>query len=129
MAARGPRGHRLPAQRLSPRGPTWPETCGSGAPTGGAPRTAWDRRGTRKGPTAGPGKVIRGGSYLCHESYGNRYRVAARSSNTSESAGGNLGFRLSATSNDDRQADMRIIYVDVDTLRADHTQPYGTSGR
>ena len=52
------------------------------------------------GPTAGDRRVIRGGSYLCHESYCNRYRVAARSSNTPDSATGNLGFRcaLSADS-------------------------------
>jgi formylglycine-generating enzyme required for sulfatase activity len=45
------------------------------------------------GPPTGPGKIMRGGSYLCHESYCNRYRVAARSSNTPDSSGGNLGFR------------------------------------
>jgi formylglycine-generating enzyme required for sulfatase activity len=39
-------------------------------------------------------RVIRGGSYLCHDSYCNRYRVAARSSNTPDSSGGNLGFRV-----------------------------------
>src|SRR5699024_4342161 len=38
-------------------------------------------------------KAMRGGSYLCHESYCNRYRVAARSSNTVDSSTGNLGFR------------------------------------
>ena len=38
-------------------------------------------------------RVIRGGSYLCHDSYCNRYRVAARSSNTAESFSGNVGFR------------------------------------
>lgn len=38
-------------------------------------------------------KVMRGGSYLCHESYCNRYRVASRSSNTSDSSTGNIGFR------------------------------------
>jgi|SRR5699024_9135073 len=38
-------------------------------------------------------KVMRGGSYLCHHSYCNRYRVGARSSNTIESSTGNLGFR------------------------------------
>jgi formylglycine-generating enzyme len=37
--------------------------------------------------------VMRGGSYLCHASYCNRYRVAARSSNTPDSTTGNLGFR------------------------------------
>jgi formylglycine-generating enzyme required for sulfatase activity len=36
---------------------------------------------------------MRGGSYLCHDSYCNRYRVAARSSNTAESGSGNIGFR------------------------------------
>jgi formylglycine-generating enzyme len=41
----------------------------------------------------GRAKVIRGGSYLCHASYCNRYRVAARSSNTVESSTGHMGFR------------------------------------
>ncbi|PAK28023.1 serine/threonine protein phosphatase [Streptomyces sp. alain-838] len=45
------------------------------------------------GPAAGPGKVMRGGSYLCHHSYCNRYRVAARTHNTPESTSGNTGFR------------------------------------
>jgi sulfatase modifying factor 1 len=45
------------------------------------------------GPPHGEAKVIRGGSYLCHASYCNRYRVAARSSNTANSSTGNMGFR------------------------------------
>ena len=45
------------------------------------------------GPSEGTAKTIKGGSYLCHESYCNRYRVAARSSNTPDSSTGNLGFR------------------------------------
>ncbi|HJM27751.1 MAG: formylglycine-generating enzyme family protein [Acidimicrobiales bacterium] len=45
------------------------------------------------GPESGELKVIKGGSYLCHESYCNRYRVAARSSTTPNSAMGHLGFR------------------------------------
>jgi formylglycine-generating enzyme len=45
------------------------------------------------GPTSGIAKVMRGGSYLCHASYCNRYRVDARSSNTPDSSTGNLGFR------------------------------------
>jgi formylglycine-generating enzyme len=45
------------------------------------------------GPSEGQGKVIRGGSYLCHHSYCNRYRVGARSSNTPDSSTGNMGFR------------------------------------
>ncbi|MET8615076.1 MULTISPECIES: formylglycine-generating enzyme family protein [Streptomyces] len=46
-----------------------------------------------RGPEAGTTRVLRGGSYLCHDSYCNRYRVAARSSNTPDSSAGNLGFR------------------------------------
>jgi sulfatase modifying factor 1 len=46
-----------------------------------------------RGPDTGDQRVMRGGSYLCHESYCNRYRVAARSSNTPESTSGNIGFR------------------------------------
>ncbi len=42
------------------------------------------------------GKAIRGGSYLCHDSYCNRYRVAARTSNTADSSSGNTGFRCAA---------------------------------
>lgn len=49
-----------------------------------------------QGPTIGSGRVMRGGSYLCHDSYCNRYRVAARSSNTPESSSGNTGFRTVA---------------------------------
>ncbi|XVU26000.1 formylglycine-generating enzyme family protein [Actinoplanes sp. CA-054009] len=45
------------------------------------------------GPTSGAARVIRGGSYLCHDSYCNRYRNAARSSNTPDSSTGNTGFR------------------------------------
>ncbi len=48
------------------------------------------------GPPGGTSKVIRGGSYLCHKSYCNRYRVAARSSNTPDSSTGNTGFRCAA---------------------------------
>lgn len=46
-----------------------------------------------QGPTIGRGRVMRGGSYLCHDSYCNRYRVAARTSNTPESSSSNCGFR------------------------------------
>ena len=46
-----------------------------------------------KGPDIGDTKVMKGGSYLCHDSYCNRYRVAARSQNTPDSSTGNLGFR------------------------------------
>ncbi|PUA80128.1 formylglycine-generating enzyme family protein [Nocardioides currus] len=46
-----------------------------------------------RGPDTGTARVMRGGSYLCHHSYCHRYRVAARSSNTPDSASGNTGFR------------------------------------
>ncbi|WP_307135484.1 formylglycine-generating enzyme family protein [Streptomyces aurantiacus] len=39
-------------------------------------------------------RAMRGGSYLCHDSYCNRYRVAARTANTADSSAGNLGFRV-----------------------------------
>ena len=45
------------------------------------------------GPTAGRQRSLRGGSFLCHDSYCNRYRNAARSSNTPESSAANIGFR------------------------------------
>lgn len=48
------------------------------------------------GPGEGRSRVMRGGSYLCHESYCNRYRVAARSSNEPDSSSGNIGFRCAA---------------------------------
>ena len=50
-------------------------------------------RDNPQGPPSGSAKVTRGGSYLCHETYCNRYRVAARSSSTPDSSTGNLGFR------------------------------------
>jgi formylglycine-generating enzyme len=45
------------------------------------------------GPAKGERRVMRGGSYLCHASYCNRYRTDSRSSNTPDSATTNLGFR------------------------------------
>ena len=46
------------------------------------------------GPESGAQRVMRGGSYLCHDSYCRRYRVSARSSNSPDSSTGNLGFRV-----------------------------------
>lgn len=45
------------------------------------------------GPSSGEKRVLRGGSYLCHDTYCNRYRVSARSSTTPDSTSGNVGFR------------------------------------
>ena len=47
--------------------------------------------GTRVDPGA---RVIRGGSYLCHASYCNRYRVSARTLSTPDSSTGHQGFRV-----------------------------------
>jgi sulfatase modifying factor 1 len=46
-----------PETRVNPKGPTTGHDVGKGG---------------------GPGRVMRGGSYLCHDSYCNRYRVGAR---------------------------------------------------
>jgi formylglycine-generating enzyme required for sulfatase activity len=57
---------------------------------------AWHIVATRTnpvGPNAGSAKVMKGGSYLCHRSYCNRYRVAARTSNTPDSTTTNISFR------------------------------------
>ena len=41
-------------------------------------------------------RSMRGGSFLCHDSYCNRYRVAARGSNTPSTSASNCGFRVAA---------------------------------
>jgi len=46
-----------------------------------------------QGPPQGSRRVMKGGSFLCHKSYCNRYRVAARTSNTPDSSASNIGFR------------------------------------
>ncbi|KQR17695.1 formylglycine-generating enzyme family protein [Cellulomonas sp. Leaf334] len=49
------------------------------------------------GPAQDTGlRVMRGGSYLCHESYCFRYRVDSRSSNSPDSSAGNVGFRCAS---------------------------------
>jgi sulfatase modifying factor 1 len=50
-----------------------------------------------QGPSEGTARVIRGGSYLCHPSYCNRYRVAARTSNTPDTSTGHMGFRCAVS--------------------------------
>jgi formylglycine-generating enzyme required for sulfatase activity len=46
------------------------------------------------GPGSGTTRVMKGGSYLCHASFCFRYRNAARTANTPDSATGNIGFRV-----------------------------------
>jgi formylglycine-generating enzyme len=50
-------------------------------------------RGNPAGPAFGQSRVMKGGSYLCHDSYCNRYRLAARTKNTPDSSATNVGFR------------------------------------
>jgi formylglycine-generating enzyme required for sulfatase activity len=50
--------------------------------------------GNPTGPEGGTARVIRGGSFLCHDSYCFRYRVSARLSAPPDSATGHVGFRL-----------------------------------
>jgi len=59
----------------------------------------WHREASTKtrdnpiGPPTGSKRVMKGGSFLCHHSYCNRYRLGARTSNPPDSAASNLGFR------------------------------------
>ena len=52
-----------------------------------------DERRDPTGPSRGDNRVQKGGSYLCHDSYCRRYRVAARQGSTPDSSTGNVGFR------------------------------------
>ena len=60
-----------------------------------APNGYGDPRGPSD-PGRAATRVLRGGSYLCHISYCNRYRNSARSQNTADSSMGNAGFRTVA---------------------------------
>jgi sulfatase modifying factor 1 len=70
-------------------GNVW-EWCNDWFTARAAPESASDPRG----PAAGTSRVMRGGSYLCHESYCFRYRVAARSPTAPDTSTGHLGFRV-----------------------------------
>jgi len=48
------------------------------------------------GPSSGELKVIRGGSFLCHASYCNRYRLSARSCSSPDMSAAHTGFRCVA---------------------------------
>jgi formylglycine-generating enzyme required for sulfatase activity len=41
-------------------------------------------------------RSLRGGSFLCHDSYCNRYRLSARHGNTPGSSASNIGFRVAS---------------------------------
>ncbi len=70
-------------------GNTW-EWCADWFTTGPGRAAGRNDRG---GPSTGNSRVVKGGSFLCHRSYCNRYRVAARTSNTPDSSAANIGFR------------------------------------
>ena len=57
-----------------------------------------DGRTNPEGPRSGTHRTTRGGSYLCHESYCRRYRVAARNALTPDTSTGNVGFRCVVSS-------------------------------
>lgn len=57
---------------------------------------AWEWCADWWGGEPGVAKVMKGGSYLCHASYCNRYRVAARTHSSPDSSTGHTGFRLVA---------------------------------
>lgn len=44
----------------------------------------------------GGSRALRGGSFLCHDSYCSRYRVSARLSNTASTSTSHIGFRVAA---------------------------------
>lgn len=46
---------------------------------------------------------MRGGSFLCHESYCKRYKVFSRNKNTSQTAASNIGFRCVSDISEDAQ--------------------------
>ena len=73
-------------------GNVWEWTADWFSPSWHATESEATRRNP-KGPNSGESKVMKGGSFLCHESYCNRYRLGARTANTPDSGTTNLGFR------------------------------------
>lgn len=47
-----------------------------------------------QGPHVGSGKVLKGGSHLCHRSYCARYRLSARSASAPDMTTSHIGFRV-----------------------------------
>lgn len=76
-------------------GNVWEWCADRFSPDWHVPETA-DTRTDPQGPEQGERRAMRGGSYLCHASYCNRYRVSARTGNTPDSSSGHLGFRCAA---------------------------------
>lgn len=72
-------------------GNTW-EWCADAWSTRFGAAPSHDPRGPQV-PEEGAARVMKGGSFLCHASYCNRYRPAARTMNTPDSSASNIGFR------------------------------------
>ncbi|MCE9590271.1 MAG: formylglycine-generating enzyme family protein [Planctomycetes bacterium] len=101
----GEDGYRTtaPAESFTPNGfglyntsgNVWEWVLDTFSPTWHAPASAATRTNPA-GPapqTANARKTMKGGSFLCHRSYCNRYRCAARTGNTPDSSTGHCGFR------------------------------------
>ena len=84
----GPIGHvgTEPATAFSPNGFGLHNMTGN----------VWEWTASTLKERGGP-PVLRGGSYLCHDSYCRRYRTSARTSSTAETSLGHTGFRLAMT--------------------------------
>ena len=115
--SRGYGDHSAGRHRSRPTGTacsTWPATSGSGRPTGTPTRhpegadsavlrarePAGGRRGSSYDPAQPqfriPRKVIKGGSFLCADSYCMRYRPAARRPQMIDTGMSHIGFRCVA---------------------------------
>ena len=73
-------------------GNVWEWVADRFGPRPAAPRPLVDPTG----PAEGMARTQRGGSYLCHVSYCDRYHVHSRTSNPPDTSTGNLGFRVAA---------------------------------
>ena len=50
-------------------------------------------RDNPRGPATGTARVLKGGSFLCHASYCDRYRVGARTGNAPAASSSHVDFR------------------------------------